>query len=303
MTEKEITKDLHLTEDQKSILDMHSFLNIMNVLLGELQLFYFESGEDPLLEKSIEVSNLIKFSLSEKSFSLISDEKFNEYKDFILNSLETVFEKNPDMKANNDIDPNFENIKMVFKVLGIRLIEIRNRLNEPQKWGYLTIEDLKSSLIGFFCAVEKNSNGKYKIIYNVAKQEEKDYLVDIHVESVNNSTVYMPVVFKDVIRDLSANARKYTLPGGEIKIGIWDDNNKLTFVVQDNGKGIPDDEIDRVVDFGHRASNVKEQVTFGAGFGLTKAYFITKLHKGRMWIKSELGKGTKIRIEIPHPSK
>jgi signal transduction histidine kinase len=303
MIEKEITKDLHLTEEQKSILDMHSFLNIMNVLLGELQLFYFESGEDPLLEKSIEISNLIKTSLSENSFSLISDEKFEEYKNFVLNSLETVFDKNPYMKANNDIDPNFENIQMVFKVLAIRLIEIRNRLNEPQKWDHLTIEDLESSLIGFFCAVEKNSNGKYKIIHNIAKQEEKDYLVEIKIESVNNNTVYMPVVFKDVIRDLSANARKYTLPGGEINIGIWDDDHKLTFVVQDNGKGIPDDEIDRVVDFGHRASNVKEQVTFGAGFGLTKAYFITKLHKGRMWIKSELGLGTKIRIEIPHPTK
>lgn len=300
--EKEITKDLHLTEDQMSILDMHSFLNIINVLLTELQLFYFESNEDPLLEKSIEISHIIKSSLSQKSFALLSDEKFAEYRDFILNSLNEVFDKNPTLKQNNDIDPNFENIKNVFKVLEIRLIELRSRVDEPHKWENFSIQEIKSSLIGFFGAVEKNSNGKYKIIYNIAKQEEQDYLVDIHVESNNGSTVYIPSAFKDVIRDLSANSRKYTQIGGEIKIGVWDDGESVTLIVQDNGRGIPEDEIENVVEFGHRGSNVRQHVTQGAGFGLTKAYFITKKHNGKMWIKSEVGHGTKIKIKIPYPS-
>lgn len=39
----------------------------------------------------------------------------------------------------------------------------------------------------------------------------------------------------------------------------------------------------------------------GGGFGLTKAFLVTKQFGGRFWIRSEIGAGTRIRIEIPRP--
>lgn len=299
--EVEITKNLELTKSELTILDMHSFLNIINILNGELQVFQLECEDNPNLQKSIDLTNEIKISLSEDSFKLISLEKFNEYKDFILNSLEEI--DIPNFKETNDIDPNYENIKFIFKVLEIRLLELRTKLDDPDKWDEFSIEDIRSALSTFFYAVEKNSNGRYRIIYNIAKQEEKDYLVDIKIESHNSKTVFIPLVFRDVIRDLSANSRKYTPIGGEINVGLWDNGSKITLVVNDTGKGIPADEIESVVDFGKRGTNVSKLITQGAGFGLTKAYYVTKRYKGRMWIKSELGKGTRIKIEIPYPNK
>jgi len=41
--------------------------------------------------------------------------------------------------------------------------------------------------------------------------------------------------------------------------------------------------------------------TMGAGFGLTKAYYVTKQFGGRMWIASRLGVGTRITLIIPRP--
>lgn len=38
-----------------------------------------------------------------------------------------------------------------------------------------------------------------------------------------------------------------------------------------------------------------------SGFGLTKAFLVTKPFGGRCWIRSELDVGTRIRIEIPRP--
>lgn len=298
--EIEITKELDLTKNQLSILDMHSFLNIINIVTGELQVFQLESDDSPGLQESLDLTHEIKRSLSEDSFTLISMEKFNEYKDFILNALENI--NIPNFKETNDVDPNYENIKFIFKVLEIRLIELRTRLENPDKWEEFTLEDIKSGLTTFFYAVEKNSNGRYRIIYNIAKQEEKDYLVDIKIESHNGKTVFMPLVFRDVIRDLSANSRKYTPIGGEINVGLWDDGSKITLVISDTGKGIPANELESVVEFGKRASNVSQQVTQGAGFGLTKAYYVTKNYNGRMWIKSEIGEGTRIKIEIPYPN-
>ncbi|MCA1803493.1 MAG: ATP-binding protein, partial [Rhodothermaceae bacterium] len=112
----------------------------------------------------------------------------------------------------------------------------------------------------------------------------------------------MIMMLKDVMRDLMANARKYTPPGGKIDIGVSMKQNVLRFVIEDSGIGIPQNQIEKVVEFGYRASNVKDTYkTMGGGFGLTKAYFFTKKNDGRLWIESREGLGTKISIEIPVP--
>jgi len=57
-----------------------------------------------------------------------------------------------------------------------------------------------------------------------------------------------------------------------------------------------------VVAFGKRASNVDDQATMGGGFGLTKAYLVSRQFGGRMWIDSRPGAGTRITISIPRPA-
>ena len=105
-----------------------------------------------------------------------------------------------------------------------------------------------------------------------------------------------------MFRDLIANARKYTPPGGIINAGLRDDGKQITLVVEDNGMGIPTDEIEKVVDFGYRATNARDRRTCGDGFGMTKAYATVRRFNGRFWIKSSVGAGTKITIRIPRPS-
>ena len=112
----------------------------------------------------------------------------------------------------------------------------------------------------------------------------------------------MPAVLQDVMRDLILNARKYTNLGGTIIAGLVDDGTNLCFVVNDNGRGIPTDQIEQVVQYGQRARNVQDRETKGGGFGLTKAYYVTKQFGGRMWIESEEDRGTTITISIPSQS-
>jgi signal transduction histidine kinase len=73
----------------------------------------------------------------------------------------------------------------------------------------------------------------------------------------------------------------------------------LRFVVEDTGRGMDEAEIPRLISFGERGSNVQDRPTRGGGFGLTKAYYVTKRLSGRMWIESALGAGTRIEIRIP----
>ena len=112
----------------------------------------------------------------------------------------------------------------------------------------------------------------------------------------------MPAVFQDVLRDLVANARKYTAPGGHITAALYEDPTLLRLVVEDTGRGIPANELATVVHFGRRASNVGDVRTLGGGFGLTKAFLATKQFGGRFWLASQVGTGTRIRINVPRPT-
>ena len=82
---------------------------------------------------------------------------------------------------------------------------------------------------------------------------------------------------------------------------MYETTETLKFGVQDTGRGIPSNELQTVVHYGKRGSNVGQVRTLGGGFGLTKAFLVTKQFGGRFWIRSEVGIGTRIRIEIPRP--
>ncbi|MFP4214259.1 MAG: sensor histidine kinase [Desulfohalobiaceae bacterium] len=155
--------------------------------------------------------------------------------------------------------------------------------------------------VDVFSAIEKNSKGKYRFLYNLAAQDNSAYFLHLKFESVDQEVIRMPPVFQDVMRDLIANARKYTAPGGKVLAGLLDDGQSLRFTVEDTGRGIPEKELEKVVDFGYRGSNVEDKPTMGGGFGVTKAYWVTKKFRGRMWIDSGEGRGTRIDIHIPRP--
>lgn len=185
--------------------------------------------------------------------------------------------------------------------MSIRSKELLDTITNPDEWKTYTIKQFNKDFNEFFHAVEKNSKGRYGIVQNIAKQESNDYLVNFDVDSDLDNQISMPLLFKDVIRDLIANARKYTPPGGQIHVGTYQKNNMLRFIVEDNGIGIPSDELHRVFDYGFRAKNVLDKPTMGGGFGLTKALYIVGKLNGDIWIDSDEGVGTKIKIEVPTP--
>jgi signal transduction histidine kinase len=184
----------------------------------------------------------------------------------------------------------------------VRARELLARAGAPDRWESFSITGLRQNFQNVFSAIEKNSHGRYRIIYNAAVQAAHDYYVDFKLESSSGDRLIMPAVFQDVMRDLIANARKYTAPGGHITAALFEDAEAIRFLVQDTGRGIPEAELETVVHFGQRASNVSEVRTLGGGFGLTKAFLATKQFGGRFWLASKLGVGTRVRIHIPRPS-
>ncbi len=302
--EQEITAIPPLSPGETSLLNMHSVLNVLNILYGELTLLGLTLADDDwLLRPALELCERFRKDLTDPAASLRQAAALDQTLFTIERTIALELDRQPGKADDPAVQDSLANIRSVYKVLEVRAREILARAAAPGKWVVMPIEDLRADFRSVFAAIEKNSRGRFRIIYNLGQQEAADYYIDLAIESQDGRTVALPLVFTDVMRDLMANARKYTPPGGTISAGLYETAEVLRFTVQDSGRGIPPDELQTVVHYGRRGSNVAEVRTMGGGFGLTKAFLVTKQFGGRFWIRSELGVGTRIRIEIPRPGR
>lgn len=302
IAEQEILTIPPLHPGQSSLLDMHSVLNVLNVLYGELTLLGLTlADDDQLLRPALELCEQFQKDLSDPAASLRHAAAMNQTIFIIERTISLELDRRPEKRGDPAVQDSLANIRSVYKVMEVRAREILARAQAPGDWVEMPIEELRTDFQRVFAAIEKNSHGRFRIIYNLGQQEPADYYIDLAMESPDGRTISLPMIFKDVIRDLLANARKYTPVGGTISAGLYETATLLKFTIQDTGRGIPPDELQTVMHYGRRGSNVGEVRTMGGGFGLTKAFLVTKQFGGRFWIRSELGVGTRIRIEIPRP--
>jgi len=290
-----------LKEDELTAIEMHSFLNLINVISLQLELLKDITERADLIDPILKITGDLVTEIRNKDKTSFLPQSIRAFQDEVLTLFDDLESELSDTEILAEIRESRQIFLDVFIVMSIRSQELLDSITKPGEWKSYTIEQFRKDFDEFFHAVEKNSKGRYRIVQNIAKQESNDYLVTFDIDSDHDDQIRMPLLFKDVIRDLIANARKYTTPGGQIHIGIYQKNNLLRFIVEDNGIGIPDDELHRVFDFGYRAKNVQDKPTLGGGFGLTKALYVTGQLNGDIWIESEEGVGTKIKIEIPTP--
>ena len=94
------------------------------------------------------------------------------------------------------------------------------------------------------------------------------------------------------------NAVKFT-ETGYIEVSIRDEGNAVECSIQDTGMGIPADELPKVFDKFQQFSRAYGPGEKGVGLGLSIAKRIIELHKGRIWVQSEVNKGTKFSFSLP----
>ena len=302
MKEIEITEIPPLSPGELSLLDMHSIANVLNVLRCELTVLgLLAADRDNYFPDGLAVCDSLRASLRDHEAALRTATRIEEFEHIVFTELTVKLEHPPRRPDPRDISESLDNLRAVFAILKVRAMEILARAGAPDRWAPFDLDKLRADFLAVFAAIERNSKGRYRILYNAARKEADDYYIDFKFESAGGGALLMPPVFQDTMRDLVANARKYTAPGGSITAALYEDDRELRFVVSDTGRGIPEAELATVVEFGKRASNVGNVRTMGGGFGLTKAFMVTKRFGGRFWIASELGRGTRIRIAIPRP--
>lgn len=109
-----------------------------------------------------------------------------------------------------------------------------------------------------------------------------------------------PNLLRRVLENLLGNAFKYTLPQATIEVGAKRADGNLCFYVRDNGVGIPPHYHERIFDkFVQVTDAAGKPMRQGFGLGLTFCKLVVQAHGGRIWVESEVGRGSTFLLTLP----
>ena len=129
--------------------------------------------------------------------------------------------------------------------------------------------------------------------------ESKDMFLGVDIAPDVPPVWVNPDRIKLVWTNLLSNAIKYTEPGGIIVASLSANEGFVRGSVRDTGIGIaPEDQPSIFSDF-FRAKNARQLSAIGTGIGLSLVKRIIENAEGRIWLKSELGKGSEFVFELP----
>ena len=105
---------------------------------------------------------------------------------------------------------------------------------------------------------------------------------------------------EQVVVNILSNAVKYTPSGGHIRLAACDgEKNTVRITVQDDGIGIPAEDVPRLFERFYRVDKARSRAAGGTGLGLAIAKEIVEKHGGHIELASEYGKGTTVHITLP----
>jgi PAS domain S-box-containing protein len=111
-------------------------------------------------------------------------------------------------------------------------------------------------------------------------------------------TLADPDRLREVITNLFDNAVKYS-EKGKITIGLTGNDQVVQFFVRDTGHGIPAEDVPHLFQKFYRVDNSATRTVGGTGLGLFISRKIVELYGGRIWVESELEKGSTFYINLP----
>jgi len=102
-----------------------------------------------------------------------------------------------------------------------------------------------------------------------------------------------------VLVNLAGNAIKFTEENGIVSIKLEDLGKFVKFSVIDNGPGIAEEDLDKVFDKFYSVAKAKTAKVKSTGLGLPIAREIVELHRGRIWVDSQVGRGARFSFTLP----
>lgn len=183
-----------------------------------------------------------------------------------------------------EINAQQEHLLSTMKKSNEDLLGLVNTLLEVYKYDASKLE---------LCKTDFNLNSLISQTYNELKPlaEQKNILFSLSYgldEDVKITADRGEI--RRVICNLCGNAINYTNEGGEVQISVKQQDKDIIFTVQDNGNGIPKEDIPHL--FKRFSQGTSKKRSTGTGLGLYLSRQIIEAHGGKIWLESKLNKGS-----------
>ena len=145
------------------------------------------------------------------------------------------------------------------------------------------------------CAVDELLNQIVTELQTSFEEKEQNFIVKIgelpQIMADNNR-------LHQAFSNLLGNAIKYTPQKGKVRLGAYERDGQIIISISDTGIGIKAEDLSYIFDKFYRAENVVSDYQ-GTGLGLSIVKSVIEKHQGRIWAKSEVGKGSTFSVVLP----
>ncbi|NIM19267.1 MAG: GAF domain-containing protein [Candidatus Latescibacteria bacterium] len=137
-----------------------------------------------------------------------------------------------------------------------------------------------------------------------AKEMEKNFKqknITLHQELPDSEVTIRAEreLMKQLIINLLHNASKFTPDGGNVWIRLENETLSARIIVEDDGIGIPEEQIDMIFDRFHQVDGSTTRKYGGPGLGLAICKNIVDWHDGRIWVENHPDRGSRFIIVLP----
>jgi len=192
-------------------------------------------------------------------------------------------------------EDSIEDQDQIFSAMEKMLDYMLNLINDVLDFskieaGILELDKTKTDLVSFLDKIIEYSNilGSKKSIHVKPKYSKEKALVSVDTNKLTQ-----------VMDNLLSNAIKYSLRDKSVFIDIVEHENQFEVIVEDEGKGIPENEINKIFKPFTRTSVESTDGEKSTGLGLATVKKIIDTHNGEIWADSKVGIGTKFHFTLP----
>lgn len=178
---------------------------------------------------------------------------------------------------------------------GDRIIHLTNEINE-----LIQLEDGKLVLDNKLIKIDEFLKLITGMFHSAAELKRIELTYENRLSNPEAIVSIDPQQFEKVMFNLVTNAFKHTKPEDDITI-ILDNkaDDSIQITVRDTGEGIPEHNIPFIFDRYYQAPDTTFKTQEGFGIGLALVQEIVNKHEGKIWVESELGKGSDFCVSIP----
>jgi signal transduction histidine kinase len=183
--------------------------------------------------------------------------------------------------------------------------DIANNINKSAKSSFKLLENIlswaraKQGKIPFDPQIlnfTNNCEDAVDVLNPIAKAKN----ITIDFSTGDHINVFADVdMFKAIVRNLVSNAIKFSNNGGAININAETNSENVIISVSDNGIGIAPHNLMKLFEMAEVSTTKGTAEETGTGLGLLLCKEFVEKHGGKIWVESEVGKGSDFKFTLP----